>query len=79
MQLLLSDKHSATNEATKQSQFQFIFANSSFVLQTYNEGSRKMDDMSDDVICGLFMLIFWRLERLCSSSYVTRNSMFDVL
>lgn len=45
MQLLLSDKHSTTNEATKRSQFQFIFANPSFVLQTHNEGSRKMDDM----------------------------------
>ena len=79
MRLLLSDKHSTTNEATKQSQLQFVFANPSFVLQTYNGGSRKMDDMSDDVICGLFMLIFWRLAKLCSSSYVTRNSMFDIL
>jgi len=51
MQLLLSDKHSTTNEATKQSQLQFVFANPSFVLQSYNEGNRKMNDMSDDVMC----------------------------
>ena len=67
MQLLLSDKRSTTNEAAEQSQLQFIFANPSFVLQTCNEGSRKTDDMSNDVIHVLFMLIFWRLAKLCSS------------
>ena len=57
MQLLLSDKRSTTNEATEQPQLQFLFANPSLVSQTC-EGSRKMDDMSDNVIYVLFMLIF---------------------
>ena len=67
MQLLLGDKRSTTNEATEQSQLQFVLANSSFALQTCNEGSRKTDDMSNGVIHVLFMLIFWKLAKLCSS------------
>ena len=66
MQLLLSGKRS-TNEATEQSQLQSVFINPSFISQTCNEGSRKTDDMSDGARYVLFMLIFRRLAKLCSS------------